>query len=178
MQLRALVVDCITLAYQRVVNESKDLTPTQLRWQPTPETNHAGFLLFHVFRGLDLHFHQWLSPQGELWVRNKWGRHFVLPTAPANVSPSWSTGNSWTPAEVAAFQVPPVDQLLAYGESVYQSAMRKLSALDLADLARKAADPSMTMSMGSALTIAAIHVPQHGGQIEYLVGLMRERGIT
>ncbi|MSP79054.1 MAG: DinB family protein [Dehalococcoidia bacterium] len=175
MELRTLIGDTITFNHQRIVKATKDLTPAQLHWQPTPDTNHIGFLMFHTFRVLDQHFHRQLSLQGELWERNKWGRHFALPPAPPNVRPAWSTGNSWTSVEVASFQVPPIDQLLAYGDSVYQSAMRKLETLDLSDLSRTSTEPGSTATVGSVLYRTTTHLPQHAGQIEYLVGMLQRK---
>ncbi|MBM3946564.1 MAG: DinB family protein [SAR202 cluster bacterium] len=71
MELREFLTDCFTSTCQRVLGAVKELTPTQLHWQPTPDTNHVAFLAFHVFRVYDRHLHRFLSPQGELWERNK-----------------------------------------------------------------------------------------------------------
>ena len=177
MELRTLLTDTITFNHERIVNAGKDLTPTQLKWQPTPDTNHIGFLLFHTFRTTDQQFHRQLSMQGELWERNKWGRHFSLPPVPPDARPGWPTGNSWTSAEGTSFNLPPIDQLLAYGESVHQSAMRKLETLDLSGIARLSQEPGATLTIGAILYRAVTHIPQHAGQVEYLIGLMHARGV-
>jgi hypothetical protein len=163
--------------YTRTVTNAKALTPAQALWQATPDEPHVSFHLFHMFRFYDRGFHRMLSPQGELWERNKWGMHFKLPQPPPNVSAIWSTGNSWTPQEVAAWTPPPLDQLLAYGDSVMQSGMRKLATADLSDLNRQITYAGGTTTLLVALRGLCSHATQHAGQVDYLIGLMRSLGV-
>ena len=177
MDLRSLAADTVTSAYNRIVGAAKELSPSQLTWQPAPDVNHAGFLIFHTFRVMDRHFHRQLSPQGELWERNKWHRQFPIPTPPPNAPSGWFTGNGWTIQEMNSFRVNSMEQLLAYGDSVYQSGMRKLQTLDVSDLDRMGADEVAKLSVGTILTRVCVHPFQHAGQLDYLVGLMKQRGI-
>lgn len=178
MQLIEFIAETVQVTHQGIANAVKDLTPAQLRWRPGPEANSVGFLLFHTFRTNDRYYHYRLTPQGDLWERNKWSTHWRLPPRPANAPSAWITGNSWTPQEVAAFEVPPLEELLAYGEEVHRSGMRILPTLDLSRLS-EVIDPQQ----GAAGTLQGYlrrlytHAAQHHGQMEYLVGLMQSQGV-
>lgn len=174
MELREQVSQSVKAAHQSVVRLTSGLTPTQLRWQPDNATNLAVFLVLHLYRTLDRQCHCQLSPQGELWERNKWNRHFVLPPEPATAHEAWSTGNGWTMQEVISFQAP-IDELLAYGDSVVQSALRKVATLDISDLNRVAGSGPNTV--GYLLERVQLHPQEHIPEIEALVAAMRQLGI-
>jgi len=177
MELRGFLTDCLSFTYQRVVASTKDLTPTQLHWQPVPTENHAAFLAFHIFRVYDRYFHRFLSPQGELWERNKWSMFFTVPATPPDATVFWSTGRTWTPQEVSSFRAP-LDRLLAYGDSVYQSGLRKLATLDMNNLERPISFPAEQITPRIVLHRMVSHPMQHVAQIEYLKGLMKQQGVA
>jgi hypothetical protein len=172
MDLREFVARSMERTREYTLDMVKDLTPEQLRWRPAPGTNCVAFLLFHVFRAEDRYFHRWISGDGELWERREWSQRWVLPSPPSNPDSIWTTGNSWTVAEVEAWQPPPLSELLAYGETVRRSGLAVLHEFDLARLpeAPRAEFPNLTLT--HYLISASHHEAQHQGQIDYLLGLM------
>jgi hypothetical protein len=178
MDLREFVARSMERTRKYTLDMVKDLTPEQLRWRPAPGANYVAFLLFHTFRAEDRYFHRWISGDGELWKRKGWSKRWALPSPPSDSDPIWTTGNSWTVAEVDGWQPPPLAELLDYGETVRRSALTVLRDFDLARLmdVPRLEFPNLTLT--HYLISASHHEAQHQGQIDYLLGLMtgRQRG--
>ena len=55
----------------------EDLTPTEVRWQPTLQTNHIAWLVWHMARVED----RWISrlrESAEVWNSEGWADHFQM----------------------------------------------------------------------------------------------------
>ena len=89
----------------------------QLTWRAGPEANPVGFLLWHVFRTEDRYV-RLLTGQEETYTTDGWNAAWPLPDTITGERAALTTGNSWTSEEVGAFDIPPLDELLAYGEKV------------------------------------------------------------
>jgi len=102
---------------------------------------------------------------------------FTVPSTPSDATVFWSTGRTWTPQEVAGFRAP-LDRLMAYGDSVHQSGLRKLATLDLDNLDHPINFPAERLTPRIVLQRLCSHPAQHAGQIEYLKGLMVEHRVA
>ena len=164
----------ITLGLERVrggtLGMVKDLTPEQMAWRAGPEANSAGFLLFHIFRTADFIFTRVGAGDPQFWELGNWAKRWTLPPPPPDAGGAWSTGNSWTPAELGAFEPPPLDDLLGYGAAVYARGANTLKDMEVSRLDEEVR-PNVTVAQN--LLIAITHESQHNGQIDYLLGLMR-----
>ncbi|MBI4200601.1 MAG: DinB family protein [Chloroflexi bacterium] len=153
----------------------RDVRQEDLAWRPGPEANPIGFLLFHIFRSEDRLLHRLLGGTDEVWDREGWDRRWRLPPPPPDAAELWFTGNSWTPAQVAAWKAPAKEELLAYGEQAHRSGLEVLPKLDPAQwhvLVR----PERTRAF--YLHLVMHHEAQHQGQIDYVAGILRTRGGT
>ncbi len=175
MDVREFVAKSMERTRGYTLDMVKDLSPQQLRWRPAPGTNCVAFLLFHTFRAEDLYFGRWISGEGELWDREGWAGRWILPSPRSDSNPIWSTGNSWTVAEVDGWQPPPLSELLDYGETVRRSALPVLREFDLARLAEVPRPEFPHLTLTHYLISASHHEAQHQGQIDYLLGLMTGR---
>lgn len=175
MDIREFVRVSMERTRQRTLNAVQGVSGQQARWRPYPGANSISFLLFHIFRVEDRYFHRWLSASGEVWERDGWERHIPLPPHPPGIDPIWTTGNSWTSADVEAWQPPSLEVLLRYGEQVRQSALKVLEQIDLArlDYAPRPDRPQFTVAY--YLYQASHHEAEHQGQIDYLKGLHQVR---
>ncbi|MCS7206630.1 MAG: DinB family protein [Dehalococcoidia bacterium] len=178
MDLREFVRASLERTRQRTLQALQGLTPEQWHWRPYPGANSIAFLVFHIFRVEDRYFHRWLSAEGEVWTKEGWERHILLPPHSPGVDPVWTTGNSWTAADVEAWVPPPMETLLRYGERVRQSAITVLKGLDFSrlDYAPRADRPQFTLAY--YLYQASHHEAEHQGQIDYLKGLFPQRRIS
>jgi hypothetical protein len=173
MDLRDFVADAMNRTRHATLNVVRDMTAEQLRWAPAPGANSTGFLLFHAFRAEDMYFHSALSKAGEIWERDGWVERWRLPSTLPPDRLRTTTGNSWTAEEVASWQVPPLAELLAYGQAVRDSALKVLQDLDLSRLSEVPRPNRPDMTVAGYLFLASHHESQHLGQMDYLAGLMR-----
>lgn len=173
MDVRDYVADAVTRNRAATLSMVQGLTPRQLTWQVAPEANTVAFLLFHTFRVED-YFLRVLGAEQELWRRDGWDQRWTLPNPPDDVTGIWFTGNSWTPEDVASFQPPPLDEMLAYGAAVREEFLHRLRSLDLSrlqDTVWPRRNPTVTVA--GILQMVARHEAEHQGQIDLLLGLLR-----
>ena len=172
MDVRDFVADIIARTRTNTVNQVQGLTAEQLTWQVAPGANTVGFLLFHTFRVED-YFLRVLGAEQELWRRDGWDRRWTLPDTPADVSGIWFTGNSWTSEDVASFQPPPLDEMLAYGAAVHDAFLDHLRNLDLSRM-QEVVWPRRqpTATVARVLEMVVHHESEHQGHIGFILGLM------
>ena len=151
----------------------KDLTPEELAWRPVPEANSAAFLLFHIFRTADAIFARLTADEPQFWDVGNWARRWTLPAPPPDAHAAWSTGNGWTPADLAVFEPPDLDDLLGYGGAVHARGLTLVRAMDPARLEAPVSAARPDVTVASSLLSVITHEAPHGGQIDYLLGLKR-----
>ncbi len=151
------------------------LTREQLVWQPAAEANPIGFLLFHTFRTEDRYFNRWLARGQEVWERDGWKQRWPLPSPPSNSASIWTVGNSWTAEDVQGWQPPALVELLAYAEAVRTDALSVLQGFDLFRLEEPLRPERPQFTAAYYFQHGSLHEAQHQGQIDYILGLLRER---
>ena len=158
------------------------LTPAELKWQPRPDANSIGLILFHSIRTEDSSIHM-LQGKPQLWESEKWYQKFHKTINDG--------GAHYTAEEVAAFVVPDLKELLAYAEAVRKDTLEYLKGLKPEDLDRKVnlpprpapiaistgrpspPRPPLNPIVGSILLMLITHLSQHVGEISYIRGLQR-----
>lgn len=175
MELREWIAESMARARKVTLFLVEGLSPEELRWRPVTGANSAGFLLFHIFRAEDFHFHRMIGNEEELWVSDGWSRKWSLPaTIPEERIPR-ASGNSWTPEEVEAWEPPPLGELLAYGAAVRESALAVLRGFNAGRLSERPNPDRPERTVATYLYLATHHEAQHQAQIDYLLGLMGSR---
>jgi Protein of unknown function (DUF664) len=138
----------------------------QLRWQPAPEANTIGWLLWHLTRVEDHHIAEIIdSPQ--LWAGGGWAESFGLTPDPTN------TGYGHTAQDVLAVRPTGAEAVLGYLGAVDERARSVIGAIDDGALDRivdRRWDPPVTL--GVRLVSIADDCLQHAGQAAYLRGLL------
>ena len=158
------------------------LTPAELKWQPRPDANSIGLILFHSIRTEDSSIHM-LQGKLQLWESEKWYQKFHKVINDG--------GAHYTAEQVAAFAVPDLKELLAYAEAVRKDALEYLKGLKPEDFDRKVnlppppapiaisagrpapPRPPLNPVVGSMLLNLVMHLSQHAGEISYIRGLQR-----
>ena len=150
----------------------KDLTPEQLAWRAGPEANPVGFLLWHVFRTEDRYV-RLLTSQPETYQSDGWSDKWTLPTTITGDRASRTTGNSWTTEEVGIFSVPPLSELLTYGEAVRKRALAIVKGIDPDKLEEVPNAERPDWTNASYMRSMITHEFGHQQQIDYIGGLCR-----
>jgi hypothetical protein len=172
---------------KRLLDRTLDgLTPAEIKWQPRPDANSIGIILFDIARSEDASIQSRLQGKPQLWESEKWYQKL---NKSANDS-----GGHYTAEQVAAFVVPNLKDLLGYSEAVREQTLEYLKDLTAGQLDKKVELPPMgppptapsagtpnqprlppfrDMTVGSMLMMNVTHLAQHAGEISYLRGLQR-----
>ena len=171
--IREFVIATVAQERLAIIDLVKNLSPKQLAWAPSDESNSVGFLLFHTIRTEDSYGHVRLGPLPQVWERDSWDIRWKIPKAPPNASIGWTTGNSWGVKELAAFNVPPLHELLAYSQSVRESIDNLIRTVDPAKLDMSVDPAAAYHTRGRVFRTLITHEAEHHGQIEMLVTYMK-----
>ena len=140
------------------------LTPGERRFQPTPDSNHIDFLLWHMARVED----NWVQGFGQdletVWERGGWAGRLGLPEQ--------GNGARYTAEQAAALPQFDLDLLNGYAEAVRAGTVEFLEGLSPDDL-DSVPDPNRDHSIGSMLSHLVVEESQHVGQVAYLRGIQR-----
>jgi hypothetical protein len=171
MELKQFVLDIYARRYQELEQAVTGLTPEQLKYQPKPESNSIGWLIWHATRSQD-RMNADLFGEDQLWVSAKWHAKFNRPPDQKD------TGFGHTAAQVAAFHVPDAQTLLDYANAVYERTKAYISVrLTEADLQREIRSPTMgTTDTVEQRILATINDFQHIGQAGYVRGMLQGKG--
>lgn len=148
----------------RTLETIASFTSEQLKWFPnaTP-SNPIGFLFWHMPRREDYHLQERIQAVPQIWQSEGWHQRVGLDPE--------ATGFGFTPEQVQAFQVPPMDQAVAYYNRVRDATLEYLRTATDQQLLGPMPDPPDT-SIASYLMLRVGHEHEHWGQIDYLKGIM------
>ena len=168
---------------KRVIDRTLDgLTPEELKWQPRPDANSIGLILFHCIRSEDHGIHR-LQDKQQIWESQKLYLKFNKTIDDG--------GAHYTAEQVAAFVVPDLKELLDYAEAVRKNTLEYLKGLKPKDFDRKinlppppapivipAGRPSRPWPpfnpiVGLMLLHEVTHFSEHAAEISYIRGLQR-----
>ena len=111
MTLNEFIESTLEMEQNLLVEAVEDLTPEELTWQPGPDTNPMGWMLWHTIRVEDMWVQFFIQGQIEIWERDGWHEKFGLPTR--------DNGFGHTPEQVTGFPALDLQELLRYGEAVH-----------------------------------------------------------
>ncbi len=149
-----------------------NLDREQLTWRAGQEANPVGFLIWHVFRTEDRYVRM-LTGEEETYTADGWNTAWKLPGTITGERANLTTGNSWTSDEVGAFDVPPLEELLAYGEKVRSRAMDMVRGIDPDTLEDVPNSERPEWVKATYLRSMITHEFGHQQQMDYIVGLQK-----
>lgn len=162
--------DLLTDAYSRiqklVTSVVTGLSSEDLAYQPNPEANSIGWLIWHLLRIQDDHVADAAGSE-QVWTAQGWHDRLGLPFGADD------TGYGHSPEQVAAVVIGNPELLIGYGDAVAQRTAEFVAGLSEADLARVVDehwDPPVTL--GVRLVSVLGDDWQHIGQAAYLKGLL------
>ena len=168
MMLNQFIESALELEHSLLVEAVEDLTPEELTWQPSPDANPIGWMLWHTLRVEDMWIQFFIQGNLELWERDGWNEKFGLPTR--------DNGFGHTPEQVASFPVLDLGDLLRYGEAVRAATLEYVRSLSSEDYEVAPRERRPELTVGKVLRQLLAEFYQHQGQIAYLKGLKRGAG--
>ena len=147
------------------------LTEEDLNWQPKPDCNSIGWLVWHLTRWQDVQFSSFMGRE-QLWIEAGWHKKFNRPADPKD------SGTGDKPEELAKFRSPDAGTLLGYQRAVLERARQYFPTLKKADLDKIVEGtpfkPPPTFGMMLVGTLS--DGMQHAGQAAYIRGLRQGFG--
>ncbi len=163
-------IDLLTDGYGRlpglVDRTVSGLSPEALTWQPGPEANPIGWLMWHLTRVQDAHVAE-LTGNPQVWESGDWAARFGLGKDPGN------TGYGHRPDDVARVQPEDSDVIIGYFAEVYSRTREVIARATPAELDRvvdERWDPPVTL--GVRLISVLADDLEHVGQAAYVRGLL------
>ena len=143
----------------------EDLTPEERRFQPTPESNHIDFIVWHMARVEDTLFNRAILRRADLWEREGWGERLGIE----------EEGNGYRFSAEQAIGLPdfPIDGLMDYYRSVRGEIVEYIDSLTEDDLDALPNPRRPEYPVGETLKHIVVEEAQHVGQIAYIRGMQR-----
>ena len=147
------------------VIETKDLTPEQMLFRPTPEANHITFLVWHFSRIQDNSWHRVSTSDGAdpLWIQEEWYKKFGLTEK--------DSGTGYTPDEVETL-APNYELLISYLERIAATVWEGVGKFSEEDYDRSLNPDDPRQTVGRQIqSIILGHGYFHLGEVRFLKGL-------
>ncbi|MFC2032859.1 DinB family protein [Chloroflexota bacterium] len=166
-----LLTDGYTRISQILERTLKGLSVDDLKWLPHPDSNSVGWLTWHLTRVHDDHIAS-LMGEEQLWIKGGWHAKFNRP------ADSKDRGFGDTPEQVAAFECPDAETMLAYHRAVSERSKSFFLTLSETDLDRELNEPQYTPlpTVGVRLVSVLADNLQHAGQASFVRGQLQGRG--
>lgn len=177
MHLRDVLNTNISFFHWFAESLLKDLTIEQLHWQPSQDSHHIAFALWHTIRTEDDFIHGFLEQKPTVWIQGGWAERLSLPPA--------GQGTGWTKDQVGEMRIGDLDGFLEYMRAVDMAVLEYVGSLDEAKANEKVALPFFEgvypmlkeMRRGEVVAFFCVgHNAEHLGEIQYLRGLQGLKG--
>ena len=163
MTLNEFITDALDKENGFLIEALEGLGPDELGWQPAPDANSIGWILWHMVRVEDMWIQFFAQFQTELWETEGWHEKFGLPTR--------DNGFGHTPDQVNNFPSLDLGEFLRYRAAVRQATLAYLDTLTPEDMERVPRERRPEMSLGAMFRQIIGEMYQHVGHIAYLRGL-------
>ena len=152
-------------------NTLEGLTEEDLNWQPKPDCNSIGWLVWHLTRWHDVLIAAFMGEE-QLWIEDKWHEKFGRP------ADAEDHGFGHKAEDLAAFKSPDAETLLGYQRAVLERSRRWFPTLSPADLDKtfEGTPFKPPPTWGTMLTVTLSDSLQHAGQAAYVRGLRQGMG--
>lgn len=172
MDFRDVTKSALTEYREHLDRACDGLSPVELRWQPTPTSNHILWLVWHIARVEDRWMMPYVGGEDEVWIIGRWCEELRMP--------SEGGGAGQSAEDVAAFPEVALSRLLAYHDAVRESTFRVIDSLTEADLEKSHPERrpwrNDQPTISWVLAHVAVEESQHVGQIAYIRGMLRGLG--
>ncbi|MCI0439433.1 MAG: DinB family protein, partial [Chloroflexi bacterium] len=145
------------------------LTEKERRFQPTPESHHIDFAVWHMARVEDDYIQRFAQRADTVWQREGWFTKLGLPER--------DSGFGYKAEQVASLPKFDFDGMMAYYDAVRRETNRYLDSITaetLDHVPHPERRPGYTI--GKMFSHVIVEEAQHVGQVAYLRGMQRGLG--
>lgn len=168
MEANVLLIDQLERMQRALTTALDGLAQEEITWQPNPECNSIGFILWHQVRVEDLFVSMMLQGKPQVWESGKWAQKTGLPDNPRE------SGARFNAEQIGSFAVPRLQDLVDYGNAVRAETVKYLQSLPAGELDKIVETRIFgKMPVGQVLNHLLCEVTRHIGQIAYIRGLKR-----
>ena len=148
----------------------RELSEDDLYWQPGPESNSIGWIIWHMARVEDMWIQFFSKREMEKWESENWHSTFNLPTR--------QTGFKHIPEQLSSFPHIDINTLIEYRKSVRGSTSEFIDKLQEEDFNENPWSDKPDMWWHNFTIINMLQqllgeLYQHIGQIAYIKGLRK-----
>ena len=141
------------------------LTSEERRFQPTPESNHIDFTVWHMARVEDDWLQRFAQRTTTVWQRDKWHDEVGLPEK--------ESGFGYTAQQVAEMPEFSMNRILDYYEAVRIETYKYLDSITESDLGTEPHPRRPGFTVAEMFSHLMIEEAQHVGQVAYIRGMQR-----
>jgi len=177
MEAKQVIQSALDNANRSIDRPLEGLTPEEILWHPSADSNSIGLILFHVTRSLDASCHTRLQNKPQLWESGKWYQKLNKAAD--------DRGAHYTAEQVDKFTLD-TQALKDYFKAVQNAYQEFVSGVTDEKIGQKMIVPAMgppakdgkprppvETNVGSLLVMGIMHMSQHAGEISYIRGLNR-----
>ena len=153
--------------YGKLKQTLDGLTAEELLWQPSAESNHILWTVWHLARVSDRWANSTVLGNDELWIRDGWAGRLGMSEE--------RYGRGETPDQVRDFPSVDIDLILDYFDAAHSSLLGLIDELNEYDLDRDvyASYRDESFNIGWILGHILAEESQHLGQVAYIRGMQR-----
>ncbi|MBA3030350.1 MAG: DinB family protein [Desulfobacteraceae bacterium] len=149
-----------------IVNSVKDLSDTQLHFNPMGKGNSIAFLFWHYVRTEDLVMNMIIRKQKPVWNEKGWDVKLKMDPK--------SQGSGMTDEAARAVRIENLSDFLTYTGEVFSQSEQYVATLTDAELETEMDSPMGKRSLLDLISgINVDHGTGHIGEIEYIKGLQK-----
>lgn len=141
------------------------LTPEERRFQPTPDSNHIDFIVWHMARVEDTLFNRAILRRPDMWERGGWSEKLGIADE--------GNGYRFSSEQVASLPVFSLEDLMEYYRAVRVEFFAYIDSLSDEDLDRLPNPRRPEYPIGETLKHIVVEEAQHVGQVAYIRGMQR-----
>ncbi len=161
--------DLIRLGFDEYLEDLKShlssLSAEERRFQPTPESHHIDFVVWHMARVEDDFIQRFAQMTDTIWQRDGWYVKLGLPER--------ESGFRFTAEQVAELPEFDMDEMLAYFDAVRESTYKYLDSISEADLGSRPHPRRPEYTVAEMFSHLMIEEAEHVGQVSYIRGIQR-----
>ena len=167
--------EILTAEFERITRTLEmtleGLTVEDLNWQPKPDSNSIGWLVWHLTRWQDTQAASFLGSE-QIWMKDSWYEKFGRP------ADAMDSGMGHKPEDLAKFTSPDAATSLDYNRAVLEQLKELFATFSPDDLDKVVEGtpfkppPTVGMSIVGLLSDGM----QHAGQAGYVRGLRQGMG--
>ncbi len=165
MEAKELVLRSLAQSQGYLTSALDGLTQEEAAWSPGAECNSIAFILWHIARVEDLSLNRAIQQKDELYEAESWRERLGTPAK--------EIGYRYTSEQLRAWQVPKLEVLRAYANSVREKTLVFLNPLPAEKLSEVSRPDRSPDSIGTILGHLSTEIALHVGQITYMRGVQR-----